>query len=212
MATETPTRTHCPTCGARIPRPDLSICSYCTTPLRLDAGAVPRDDATAKRLAKMRAHEDYAGAIAWDPPAGLEDRKAAARQTLGIFLGIAGLAAGAAAIGISLDRPLGLGLAIVGAAAIVAGIVLWSAGAKQRAQLRVMPLLKRPAIVTSRRSETVMQDGRTIYYFTLQFEDGSEGEFRFPGLGASHDPLVAGNLGVAYTRREALLGFRLIRV
>lgn len=212
MATETPTRTHCPTCGARIPRPDLSICSYCTTPLRLDAGTAPRDDATAKRLAKMRTHEDFAAAVAWDPPPGLEERKLGSRQTLGIVSVVAGIALAVFAVSKPFQPPVGVASAFVAAALAIRGLLLWIPAARRRSELRALPLLKRPALVTSRRSETVMQDGRTIYYFTLQFEDGSEGEFRFPGLGASHDPLVAGNLGVAYTRREELLGFRLIRV
>lgn len=212
MATETPTRTHCPTCGARIPRPDLSICSYCTTPLRLDAGTAPRDDATAKRLTKMRAHADFAPAVAWDPPAGLEERKAASRQTVGVVHFAVGVVLASVGVALSLTSPAGLTAAFLAVFLFVRGVMLWAGGARRRAELRSLPLLKRPALVTSRRSETVIDDGRTIYYFTLQFEDGSEGEFRFPGLGASHDPLVAGNLGVAYTRREELLGFRLIRV
>ena len=52
----------------------------------------------------------------------------------------------------------------------------------------------------------------TTYVFDLEFEDGSEGDFSYPGRGAAHDPMTRGTTGVAYTRRDHLLAFKQIRV
>jgi hypothetical protein len=165
----------------------------------------------------MRDHPEFQAAAAWDPPEGAEYRRAVRRQSLGIAaIVIGGACAGYAAL--TRAEPtavsvLSSGPGIAGASLLVLGVVWWVLGARERSRILALPLLKRPALVTSRRSETSLEDGgRTIYTFSLEFEDGSEGEFRFRGLGANHDPLVAGNLGIAYTRREALLAFRLIRV
>lgn len=210
-------RTHCPTCGAKIARPDLSICSYCLTPLSLGSERKPRDSATTQRLAKMREHPDFAPAQAWDPPEGLEYRRAARRQGLGLMAVVLGGAVAVCAVLVSSTASASAffssvpGVAAIGL--VVLGLTLWILGARERRRIVSLPLLKRPALVTSRRSETSAEGGgETVYTFSLEFEDGSEGDFRFRGLGASHDPLVAGNLGVAYTRRETLLAFRLIRV
>lgn len=210
-------RTHCPTCGAKIARADLSICSYCLTPLALGGERKPRDSATAQRLAKMRDHPEFKAAVAWDPPEGPEYRRAAGRQSFGLALLVAGALCAAysafVADGAELTRVLTRAPAISAGLFGLAGVGLWIAGARAKARIVALPLLKRPALVTARRSETRIEDGgATIYSFMLEFDDGSEGEFRFRGLGASHDPLVAGNLGLAYTRRETLLAFRLIRV
>jgi hypothetical protein len=74
--------------------------------------------------------------------------------------------------------------------------------------------MKRPALVVSRRSETAVRarGHRTVYYFQLELGDGSAGEFAYPGRGTSDDLLVAGNTGIAYTRRQTLVAFRSIRV
>ena len=77
-----------------------------------------------------------------------------------------------------------------------------------------VPLLKRPALVTSRRSETSPSGAgyRTVYFFQLEFADGCSGEFRYPGRGVNHDLLVSGNTGVAFTRGDLLVDFLPIRV
>ena len=76
------------------------------------------------------------------------------------------------------------------------------------------PLLKRAAVVLDRRSETEMSggEGRTTYYFVMEFADTARGEFRFPGRGATFDLMVNGATGVAYTRGADLLAFKKIRV
>jgi hypothetical protein len=97
---------------------------------------------------------------------------------------------------------------------IAAGIALSIRAAGKQARILARPLLKRPAIVIDRRSETAMGywNGQTTYYFDLAFADGSEGEFRWPGRGVDHAPLVTGATGVAFTRGDTLLGFNAIRV
>lgn len=213
-------QTHCPTCGAKIARADLSICSYCLTPLALGGEKKPRDSATGQRLAKMRDHAEFQAAVAWDPPEGPAFRRAGQRQAIAIGLLVISAASAAHALYYArnsgeswLSEALSSAAGILSIALAACGAILWLWAARSRAALGAHPLLKRPALVTSRRSETIAQGrGHTIYTFTLEFEDGSEGDFRFYGLGASHDPLVAGNLGIAYTRRDNLLAFRLIRV
>jgi len=73
------------------------------------------------------------------------------------------------------------------------------------------PLLVRPAIVAERRSETNLEGhwgARTVYFFTLRFDDGSEGEFKWPGQGLSNEPMTNGQTGIAYTRGQDLIAFR----
>ena len=69
----------------------------------------------------------------------------------------------------------------------------------------------RPAIVAERRSETHPEGrwgARTTYFFTLRFDDGSEGEFIWPGQGLSNEPLTNGQTGIAYSRGTQLIAFR----
>ena len=44
--------------------------------------------------------------------------------------------------------------------------------------------------------------------FMLRFDDGSEGEFRRPGLGTAYEPMANGTSGIAYTRGPDLVDFR----
>jgi hypothetical protein len=80
------------------------------------------------------------------------------------------------------------------------------AGVRRAAEAR--PLLRRPAMVVVRRSETDAESGGTNYWFTLRFDDGAEGEFTWPGQGTSYEPLANGYTGVAYTRGAKLVDFR----
>jgi len=77
-----------------------------------------------------------------------------------------------------------------------------------------LPLLTRPALILDRRSLTEIKgwSGRTIYFFKMEFEDGAQGEFSFPGLGPQEDPYATNLPGVAYTRGQELLYFRHVRV
>ena len=89
-----------------------------------------------------------------------------------------------------------------------------SRSAAARRSIVARPLLKRPARVADRRSETTIRGSRgdTTYFFDLEFEDGSRAEFRFPGRGAADNPLTNGVTGIAYTRGVELVAFKRIRV
>ena len=74
MTSTTATLTHCPTCGVKLERPELSMCAYCASPLRVGPVEVPNDE-TQKRLAKVRSHADFAAAQSWLPIDPLLDRR-----------------------------------------------------------------------------------------------------------------------------------------
>jgi len=206
--------THCPTCGMKIARRELSICSYCSAPIGVAGAGAAADSATLQRLGKMKEHKDYAAAMAWQPPEEIEVAMAVRQRQRAIWLGI--LAVGCMAWGLAggAERVL-LARPPIWCAALLGGIAVLLAvrSVRTTSRTRSMPLLRRPALVKNRRSETSPKSGRssTVYFFELEFEDGGA-EFRFPGRGAHYDPLVPGNTGIAYTRRDVLLEFKSIRV
>jgi hypothetical protein len=53
MATETAPLTNCPNCGAKLARPDLSLCAYCATPLQLGGKLEDKGDETTQRLKRL---------------------------------------------------------------------------------------------------------------------------------------------------------------
>ena len=211
--TATSPLTHCPTCGAKRTRPDSTLCAYCATPFGLVGGA-PKAEQDGPpphlaRLARMPDQPGFAEAEAWVPLESYEYQLLDTAKRRGILLASAGgLLAGATGLWLAawVFVPAGL--------LIFAGIALSIRAAGKQARILARPLLKRPAIVIDRRSETAMGywNGQTTYYFDLAFADGSEGEFRWPGRGVDHAPLVTGATGVAFTRGDTLLGFNAIRV
>jgi len=204
----------CPTCGAKRTRPDSTLCAYCATPFDLAAGAARKEsaggpDPTQARLARMKDQPGFDEANAWVPLESPEYQALSDRKRRGVgTLVAAGLFAGAAALWFPAWT-----LALAGLLAAV-GLFLVATAARGQAGILARPLLKRPALVTDRRSETALGywNGQTTYYFALSFADGSEGEFRWPGRGVDHQPLVTGATGLAFTRGDVLLGFRAIRV
>jgi hypothetical protein len=198
----------------KIARRELSICSYCSAPIGVGGAGASADSAVAQRLGKMKEHKDYAAAMAWHPPEEVEVEQARRRARRALWLGA--LAAGLLAWGLSSARGAPLARPPIWAAAAVGGLAALLAArcARTTWRARSMPLLRRAALVKNRRSETSPSGGRfsTVYFFDLEFEDGGGGEFRFPGRGAHYDPLVPGNTGIAYTRRDVLLEFKSIRV
>jgi hypothetical protein len=202
-------RPTCPTCGAKITQAHLSLCAYCGSPLALGDEKRPKDRATMRRLAQMHEHEDFAEAAAWEPPEGPDTRHARAAVRAGALLAAAGLAL---CLGAGPWRGWIGVLPALGAALVALGLVRVARNLAAARAGRRLPLLKRPALVASRRSETDAARGRTTYWFEVVFEDGSTAELRYPGRGANHDPLVPGNTGLAYTRANELLAFRAIRV
>ena len=203
---------NCPTCGAKRTRPDSTLCAYCATPFDLVSGngaAEGGESPNRERLERMKDHQGFAEAAEWVPLESAEYQRLEAtaqrgRQVAVLGLVVAGLVAWWAS-------PL---WAVVPALALVWGLVGLVRARAGMARILALPLLKRPAIVLDRRSETAMGfwAGTTVYYFDLEFVDGSGGEFRWPGRGIDHQPLVVGATGLAFTRGETLLGFRSLRV
>jgi hypothetical protein len=207
-----PKRTHCPNCGAKIHRQDMSNCLYCAMPFDFveKAEEQKRPSALQARLKRMREHADFEVAAAWVPPAeeDLERGPRAIRWGLALVaLGGLLLLWGATGEG------LGWGRLLLGVALAAPGVNLLVKGMAVRRERMRLPLLKRPALVSDRRSETSLgwMDGKTVYYFQLEMEDGG-GEFRYPGRGTQDDLLVKGLTGLAYTRGDVLLAFKTIKV
>lgn len=215
MSTTTPPRTHCPTCGAKLARQDMSNCPYCSTPFALveakaaQAGPSPFQE----RLQRMAEKEEFQEGLRWSPPESEDWYRERRRGRGGAILAVIGAAA------------LGQGFRAgaewfakpsfwIGIAAMGVGVLLALRAARRRRELTRLPLLKRPAIIHDRRSTTEMvgSRGETVYYFTMEFADGSSGEFRFPGRGPSFDLYTNGVTGLAYTRGTELLSLRRIRV
>jgi len=199
----------CPTCGAPITREDLSLCSYCGSPLHLGgAKETPEGEESPniERLNRMEEKEEWGDAMAWEP---LVASRHSGPRVVVIPLIWGSLAA--LLIGFFFNIIAGL---------VVGSIVLISLFAHRLRQDTVSPLnpdaplQKRASIVLDRRSETEMSggEGRTTYYFILEFADAARGEFRFPGRGATFDLMVNGATGVAYTCGVDLLAFKKIRV
>jgi hypothetical protein len=218
MPTTAPKLTQCPACGARITRPELSLCSYCATPLALLAKPVGANEATLARLAKMREHKDFAEASAWEPHDGDDAPGAVSTGRLGRGLALAGLAllvwAGVARLDEGL-RALALDPRTwLGAVALAVGLRFALRTRTLLAHLRRQPVEKRPAIVIDRRSETspLGMGSQTIYFFSLQFEDGSAGEYSFHGRGGNYEVPMSGSTGLACTRGQRLLELLRMRV
>ncbi|MDZ4772485.1 MAG: hypothetical protein SGI72_05060 [Planctomycetota bacterium] len=206
MSALAPAKTHCPNCGAKLHRPDLSLCAYCAMPL--DIGATTKvDDETIQRLKRMREHANFAAAMSFTPRDPRVERKAARLLTYGSFA----MALAILSIIVSLivwwrgSNPMIL--AIVGITASFAAAAFFVTAPTLRRSSDARSLMKRPALVVLRRSE-IAEDGITHYYFTLRFDDGSEGEFSRPGLGTMYEPMANGYSGIAYTRGAELVDFR----
>lgn len=217
-ATQQPKLTQCPACGARITRPELSLCSYCATPLGLSSKPEAASEATLARLARMREHKDYQEATGWEPHEGDDAPGALPARRWG--RGLIGLGVGLLAWGLAVRLGAGLGAAaldprtILGLMALLVGLRLELRTRALIARLRKTPMQRRPAIVIDRRSETSPLGGgsQTIYFFSLQFEDGSAGEYSFHGRGSNYEVPMAGTTGLACTRGRRLLEFLRLRV
>jgi predicted nucleic acid-binding Zn ribbon protein len=207
MATAAPPRTHCPTCGAKLHRTDLSLCAYCATPLSIADAPGRVDDETIQRLKRLREHAGFAAAMAFSPLDREAERQRATLLTAGA---LALLLAVVPALGLAWSALHGdrwIPWAIAAAPLALAGVVLLALRGSSRRAAEKKPMLRRPALVVVRRSETGAESG-TTYYFTLRFDDGAEGEFAWPGQGTSYEPLVNGFTGIAYTRGTKLIDFR----
>ncbi|MBL8859344.1 MAG: hypothetical protein JNL28_12610 [Planctomycetes bacterium] len=206
MTAQAPAKTHCPNCGAKLHRPDLSLCAYCAMPLDIGA-TTPVDDETIQRLKRMREHANFPAAMTFTPRDPRVERKAARLLTYGsvaMALAIVLMIVSLIVWWRGLSPIIWAAVAIL--AAVVAAVLFVTAPALRRAS-DARPLLKRPALVVLRRSE-MSADNQIHYFFTLRFDDGSEGEFQRPGLGTMYEPMANGYSGIAYSRGSELVDFR----
>ncbi len=209
-------RTHCPNCGARLPEQPLSICSYCAMPLDLAADKPgTAQSPNAGKILKIAEQEGFAAAMQKKPhegPAYQEGRRRAKRGRLLLVTGLlVALLGGFLSDWTSLlSRPL----FVAGGLAVIVGLSWSFRGARAMRMATGQALLRRPALILDRRSDTALEGwwGYTVYFFELEFADGSKGEFAYPGRGASEDLYVNGMTGVAYTRGGELLEFEHVRV
>lgn len=204
----------CPQCGAKLPDVPVSLCPYCASPLETRADREARTSVHTARIGRIREHRDFPVAVEWTPPEGLQFHQGRRR----VWWGQRGLIASGLLAGIVLAQSGGDALRSplfwAGAVGLGAFGWLWAHGRSLAAAALQAPLLKRAALILDRRSETKIRgwSGDTTYFFRLEFEDGAQGEFAFPGLGPQDDPYSNNLPGVAYTRGQTLLHFRHVRV
>jgi len=210
MATQVPPITLCPECGAKIPKAGMSLCPYCASPLQVSPGAEQDRSPIVERLVKMEAKPEFAQALEVTPPWSPAYEKARNHQTQGSILIVLGLLVPAFALALrggGLEGlPLGTGIVI---AAI--GLAMVIGGTLTRRRLDKQKVLKRSATIVVRRSE-IDPKNNVIYFYLLQFGDGSEGEFFYPGRGVTNDPYSNGMTGLAFTRGQELLFMERVRI
>lgn len=214
IATEAQKRGACPQCGAKLPDVPVSLCPYCATPLESKADREARTSVHSVRIGRIREHKDYAEAMTWSPPEGRGHQQGLRLHWWGqrgivfglIFIGAAALS-GVEVMASSL-------LTWSGVLAIGLGAWALMEGRKSIQSALRFALQKRPALILDRRSETRIRgwSGDTTYFFKLELEDGAQGEFAFPGLGAQEEPYATNLPGIAYTRGQEMLHFRHVRV
>lgn len=220
MASPTTARpTQCPSCGARITRPELSLCAYCATPLSIGGPARTADEATLKRLGRMSEHKDYAEAMSWEPDAADDAPGGVRRRRRGLVLASLGLVALVSVVAARAGSgdPAGILRSIpawIGVVLLAMGLVELSRASALLGRVRTQPLLRRPAIVMDRRSVTTPTPtgSQTVYFYSLVFDDGSAGEFSFLGRGVHYEVPASGATGLACTRGARLLEFLRLRV
>lgn len=204
----------CSNCNAKLPDTPVSLCPYCAMPILAGAAPTGPESPNAARIARVRQHEDFAAAQAWSPPESPEYAAGSwsiYRGKLTLGAGVFLLVLGAVFAG---GNPWNHTLGWLGVVALLVGAYWMMTGTSAKRAALAAPLLKRPGILLDRRSDTTLRGwgGTTTYYFTIEFEGGVRGEFRFPGRGANEEPYVNNLPGVAYTRGQTLLAFRHVRV
>ena len=185
-------------------------------PAAADTPAAPTRKQTAlmKRLARMREHDDFPRAMEHVPPTEEDLERARGKLRVGgVVVVVGGLLLWQGLSGGDGGAVRWVGVAV---AALVAGlgIKLVLDAVSRRAAILSNALERRVALVADRRSETTVTwfGGRTTYFFQLEFDDGTNGEFRYPGRGVSDDLLVKGSTGVAFLRGDTLLAWKNIKV
>lgn len=171
-----------------------------------------KQTALMKRLARMHDHKDFPKAMEHVPPAEEDVDRADGRRRAGIGFALVGVV-----FALLASMAGTAGAVFLGALAIASlgwGGREFLGGNSERGEVLSNSLERRPALVADRRSETIARwaDGRTTYYFQLEFDDGSNGEFRYPGRGVQDDLLVKGVTGVAFLRGNTLIAWKTIKV
>ncbi|MFT7664569.1 MAG: hypothetical protein ACI87A_002802 [Planctomycetota bacterium] len=206
-------RTHCSVCGSKIVRKDMVYCIYCGNNFSMMDGSATekrKETRNMTRLKKMPEHPDFGEALERDRGEGPEfdgwRRGAASGFRMAVI--------GAVFIGFGAMGSFSYLLISIGVLALGYGLFNSIRNKGLLASRQKMPLMRRPSVVTDRRSETEMKfnTGITTYYFTLEFDDGNEAEFRFPGRGYHTEPLSKGITGIAHTRGTELIEFEQVRV
>jgi hypothetical protein len=211
-ATKPKQRTHCSVCGQKVVRQDMPYCIYCGNHFEMMEGGSAERKSTKNmlRLSKMPEHPEYADAIAATPPEDPETDGWRRKTKAGAI----SAALGVVLVGAALTLGWSVLWTVLGVLFVAGGGWLAVAHAGLLKKRLALPMMARAAVVTDRRSETELRfnTGITTYFFTLEFDDGNEAEFRYPGRGAHTEPLSKGVTGVAYTRGDYLISFRQVRV
>jgi len=202
--------TICPECGAKIPKAGMSLCPYCASPLKTTPGKEQDRNPILQRLKRVEEKPEYAEHLQESPPWSPAYQRARNRRTQGSMILVIGLALAALAFFLASSEGISL-FTYVGGVVAIAGAALFIRGAGECKKLDAMPVLKRSACLIERRSEA-FANGNVVYFFLIQFGDGSEGEFSYPGRGVSEELYANGMLGVAYTRGQELLFVKRVRV
>lgn len=203
--------TVCPECGAKIPKAGMSLCPYCASPLKKSPGKDQDRSPIVKRLLGMEEKPEFEEALKETPPWTPEYARARNRQGQGkVFLGLgAVLVVLKFALLAGTWGSIALGLGVV---LILLGLVLTVMGTTARGRLDGQKIMARSAYLVARRSDTSLESSGTVtYYFTIQFGDGSEGEFSYAGRGVSEELYTNGMTGVAFTRGQELLYMARVR-
>jgi hypothetical protein len=183
------------------------------SPETTSATSAPKQTALMKRLARMREHKDFEAAQAHIPPteevleqASRDSRRGGVMLAIGLLLGANALRHSA------LLWQLFWGA--IGATFVVLGARRFARGKAASGEYIKNPLRRVPALVADRRSQTDLDwmGGRTTYHFQLEFDDGTNGEFKYPGRGTQDELLVKGNTGLAYLRGDTLIAWKHIKV
>ncbi len=219
MATPTTTQRACKNCGTTLPDRPLSICPYCVMPIQSEGApaGVDGESPQAARIERVLQHDTYPAALDASPAETPTYWKAKGVVFRGKLLAGFGLALVVLGLGLNLSDPaevLTSPIAILGVLAAVFGVTRVMRGNAAAAIAVEKPLLKRAGMILDRRSDTAVAgwSGHTVYHFTIEFEGGIVGEFRWEGRGTQEEPYVSNLPGVAYTRGDTLLGFKHIRV
>ncbi len=182
-------------------------------PMTETASPTRRQTALMKRLAKMRDHKDFEKANEHVPPTE-ELLQQAAADTRAAGLWLIGTIVAAMLFVSSGTILFKIVLTALGLYFVTRAVKHFMSAQAARGSVVSTPLLRTPALVADRRSETTSNwfGGRTIYYFRLELEDGTAAEYRYPGRGVQDDLLVKGMTGVAYLRGDTLIAWKTIKV